>query len=109
MTARIILWSSLRPLQILCSIEEKWPLKKPATSDELEMAANIKISSKALDFIEALIVKFNDSKLSEEFFKDIEVPETPETAEDQVPAAQPVQAAQQAHPICPTSPSSSRV
>ena len=93
MTARIILWSSLRPLQILCSIEEKWPLKKPATSDELEMAANIKISSKALDFIEALIVKFNDSKLSEEFFKDIEVPETPETVEDQ--SAQPVQPVQQ--------------
>lgn len=88
MTARIILWSSLRPLQILCSIEEKWPLKKPATSDEIEMASNIKISCKALDFIEALIVKFNDSKLSEEFFKDIEVPETPEEGTDQPNMAQ---------------------
>jgi hypothetical protein len=78
MTARIILWSSLRPLQILASIEEKWPLKITASPEDIEMATNIKISCKAVEFIEAIVIKFNDSKLSEDFFKDLEVPEVSE-------------------------------
>jgi hypothetical protein len=87
MTARIILWSSLRPLQILASIEEKWPLKSKASPEDIEMATNIKISCKAVEFIEALVIKFNDSKLSEDFFKDLEVPEVPEVVEATMPSA----------------------
>jgi hypothetical protein len=77
MTARIILWSSLRPLQVLASIQESWELLSPASDEELEMAKNIRISSKATEFIDALVIKFNDSQLSESFASGLIIPAAP--------------------------------
>lgn len=70
MTARIILWGNLRPLQILATLQnEDYTLKKPASNEEIEMAKNIKISVSAIEFIDGMIVKWPDVNLSEKFLE----------------------------------------
>ena len=75
LTARIILWSSLRPLQILASIEEpqKFTLVKPATEDEIALSKQIRISLKASEFIDCLVLKLADQDLADEFVKGLTV------------------------------------
>lgn len=68
MTARVILWKSLRPLQVLASLQnEKYILLEDASDAEKLQARGIKISSSASDFIDSLTLKFNDSNISELF------------------------------------------
>jgi len=73
MTARVILWGNLRPLQILASLQnEEYTLRKPASSEEIEMAKSIKISVSSIEFIDALMVKWPDVMLSEKFLEALE-------------------------------------
>lgn len=73
MTARIILWGNLRPLQVLAALQnEEYILKKPANSEEIEMAKSIKLSFSAIEFIDALLVKWPDVMLSEKFLDGLE-------------------------------------
>ena len=73
MTARVILWGNLRPLQILASLQnEDYQLKKPASNEEIEMAKAIKISVSSIEFIDALMVKWPDVMLSEKFLEGLE-------------------------------------
>lgn len=69
MVARIILWGSLRPMQVLASIEQPsvFTLKEPPTNIEIEQCRAIRISSKASEFIDCLTLKLNDSAISESF------------------------------------------
>ena len=69
MTAKVILWGNLRPLQILAVIEnpDKYCLVEDASKEEYDAAKSIKITLSCLDFIDGLIVKFPDEKLSEQF------------------------------------------
>ena len=71
MTARIILWGNLRPLQVLASVQasDKYELIDQASKEELEMAQSIKITLPAIEFIDALMAKFPDVYLSEMFLK----------------------------------------
>jgi hypothetical protein len=82
MVARAILWANVRPLQILASIEEpeRYKLKKEATEEELSAAKSARISYKASEFVDLLIVKLSDAKLSEAFMDGLEYqrPKTPE-------------------------------
>jgi hypothetical protein len=80
MTARIILWASLRPLQILCTLEDplKYSLKAPCNDEELAQAKGLKISCKAVEFIDLLVIKLCDSNLSEAFLDGLEVMPIPE-------------------------------
>ena len=75
MTARIILWGNLRPLQILACIQEPeiYTLKKLATSEETAAVLNIKITTKASDYINMLIVKLHDTNLSEAFTDGLDI------------------------------------
>lgn len=73
MTARVILWGNLRPLQILASLQnEDYSLRQPASQQEIEMAKNIKISVSAIEFMDAMIVKWPDVLLSEKFLEALE-------------------------------------
>lgn len=73
MTARVILWGNLRPLQVLASIQnDEYTLKKPSTAEEIEMAKNIRLSLSAIEFIDALLVKWPDVLLSEKFLDGLE-------------------------------------
>jgi hypothetical protein len=69
MTAKVVLWGNLRPLQILAVIEnpDKYSLLEDASKEEYDAAKAIKITLSCLDFIDGLIVKFPDEKLSEQF------------------------------------------
>ena len=71
MTARVILWKSLRPLQVLASLQShgpnKFELLEAASDAEKLQARGIKLSSTATDFIDAITLKFNDSNISETF------------------------------------------
>jgi hypothetical protein len=74
MTARIILWATVRPLQVLASIQspDRVKLKIAATDLEKEQAGLIRISSNALDFFDSLLVKVNDSAMSDAFSEGLE-------------------------------------
>jgi hypothetical protein len=73
MTARIILWKSLRPLQVLASLQNPdFKILEPASDAEKLQARGIKISSNATDFVDALTLKFNDSNISETFMSGFE-------------------------------------
>jgi hypothetical protein len=74
MVARIILWGSLRQMQVLASMEQPtvFILKDLPTSIEKEQCQAIRISSKASDFIDCLTLKLNDSAISESFLKGFE-------------------------------------
>ena len=68
MTARIILWGSLRTIQVLASIQsDHVTLTDGPTETELAQANGLKLSSKAMDFMDSLIMKLSDSNLSEAF------------------------------------------
>lgn len=71
MTARVILWGNLRPLQVLASLQykERYELIEKASHEEIEMAQAIKITLSAIEFIDALIAKFPDVNLSESFLR----------------------------------------
>jgi hypothetical protein len=75
LTARVILWSSLRPLQVLASIEEpeKFSLDKAATEEEISMAKQIKISLKASEFIDCLVLKLADQELADAFISGLTI------------------------------------
>ncbi len=72
MTARVILWASIRPLQVLAASQEpeRWTLKESATA--AESANAILISSKASAFIDLLVTKLVDPDLSEAFLDGLE-------------------------------------
>jgi len=90
MTARVILWSSLRPLQVKASLElPDVKLKVPATSVELETAKQLRISSTASEFVDILVAKCNDATILEQFFEGLEVPESTKT-DIQAPAPIPL-------------------
>jgi hypothetical protein len=75
MTARIILWASIRPLQVLAAEEEpaKFALKKEASKDEIDQAKSIKITMKASEFIDSLVFKLADQDLSDAFTEGLEI------------------------------------
>jgi hypothetical protein len=75
MTARVLLWASLRPLQIMASIEqpEVFTLLKEATADEISSAKLIKISLKASEFIDNLVFKLADQELSDAFSSGLQI------------------------------------
>jgi hypothetical protein len=75
LTARVILWSSLRPLQILASIEEpeKFTLVKAASDEELSLCKQIRISLKASEFIDCLVLKLADQDLADKFLEGLAV------------------------------------
>jgi len=77
MTARIILWGSIRPLQVLASVQEpkKYALKVAATQQELDAASLLKLSTTASDFIDLLVVKLHDADLSEAFTSGLNITE----------------------------------
>jgi len=106
MTARIILWASLRPLQVKASLEmSDIKLKVPATELELETAKQLRLSSLASEFIDILVAKCNDSTLLEQFFDGLEVSESSLTSAKE-PAYEPMtQVPYLPDPAyCPTSP-----
>ena len=67
MTARVVLWGNVRPLQVLASIQDSRPLKEVPTAAELDHANGLRISSKATDFVDSLTIKFSESRISESF------------------------------------------
>lgn len=77
LTARIILWSSLRPLQVLASIEEpeKFELIQAATDEEISLSKQIRISLKASEFIDCLVLKLADQDLADGFLKGLTIKE----------------------------------
>ena len=77
MTARVILWGSVRPLQVLASMQTPGcALTDPATEAETEAAKALRISSTALDFMDALTMKLNDVTLSEALTNGLILPVT---------------------------------
>lgn len=74
MAARVILWASVRPLQVLASVQDTTvTLLEPATDAELEAARSLRISSPALDFVDQLVLKLNDAGISEAFSAGINI------------------------------------
>jgi hypothetical protein len=69
MTARLVLWGSLRPLQVLASLQspETVELDEPATEIEITSSQAVRLSSSALDFMDSLTMKLADSNLSDAF------------------------------------------
>jgi hypothetical protein len=66
-TARVILWGNVRPLQVLSSIQDSRKLKTDASAAETEQASSMRISCKASEFVDSLTIKFADSQISESF------------------------------------------
>jgi hypothetical protein len=77
MTARIILWGSIRSLQVLASIQDpdRITLLEAATEIEITQARGIRISSKAIDYFDSLTMKLADTNLSDAFLSGIRVAE----------------------------------
>lgn len=66
MCARVILWGSVRPLQVLAVIQNSGAsLSVEPTDAEREAAKSLRISCSAIDFMDALTMKLNDATLSE--------------------------------------------
>ena len=88
MTARIILWGSIRPLQVLAAIQEpkKFTLKTEASAEETSAAELLKLSSSASDFVDLLVVKLHDPDLSDAFTSGLNISEEPEAASFPAPA-----------------------
>jgi hypothetical protein len=74
MAARIVLWKTLRPLQVLASQQSGASLLEPATEAEKLQAASIRIGCTAMDFIDGLTLKLNDSGISECFGEGLTMP-----------------------------------
>lgn len=87
MTARVILWGSVRPLQVLASMQTPGcALMEPANEAEIEAAKSLRISSTALDFMDALTMKLNDVTLSEALTNGLILPvSAPEPVHEPVP------------------------
>lgn len=78
MVARMILWSNLRPLQVLAS-KQGLVLKKPATEAELDVETYISIP--ALQFAQLVSIKLEDPEVLETFMEAFEhVPTVPPPA-----------------------------
>ena len=75
MTARVLLWASLRPLQVLASIEQPdvFKLLSAASEDEISVSKSLKITLKASEFIDTLVFKLADQDLSDAFTKGLEI------------------------------------
>ena len=78
MTARIILWGSIRPLQVLASIQnpDRVTLDEPPTEIEITQANGIRISTSALDYFDTLTMKLADINLSEAFLNGLTLKQT---------------------------------
>jgi hypothetical protein len=88
MCARVILWGSVRPLQVLASLQNPGAvLEKPANDAELEAAKTLRISSTAIDFMDALTMKLNDASLSEALGNGLTLPEVAVVVDYGAPAA----------------------
>lgn len=74
-TARIILWASVRPIQVLAKIQnpERVDLAEPASDTEITQAQGIRISMSALDYIDLMTMKLSDSNLSDAFSQGLTV------------------------------------
>lgn len=80
MTARVVLWKSLRPLQVLAAQQSHGTitLKEPATDAEKLQAASIRIGCNATEFVDGLTLKLNDSGISEAFSDGLNMPQMEE-------------------------------
>jgi hypothetical protein len=89
MMARIILWGSIRPLQVLAHIQDpdRIKLQDEPTDIELTQARGIRISSKAIDYFDSITMKLADTVLSEAFMNGLTmavVPMAPPQVQQQV-------------------------
>lgn len=76
MTARVILWHSLRPLQVLATLQTSGIVLDPAPTEvEIQQAKGLRLSASALDFVDQLTLKLNDSAISEAFQEGLTLPE----------------------------------
>lgn len=74
MAARIILWGSIRPLQVLASIQDtRVSLETEPSEIELTQARGLRLSSKALDYFDSLTMKLADTNLSEAFLNGLSI------------------------------------
>jgi len=82
MTARIILWGSVRPLQILACLKypEEYALIEKATDIEIEQSKQILLSNDPITFLDLLTTKFQDSSIAEKFQKGLTILEQKQVA-----------------------------
>ena len=89
--ARIILWSSLRFLQVKSHLETKLELKEVPSEVELLQATNLRLSLSAAEYIDTIVGKFSDDTVLDKFLEGFQVPEQvfPVKTEEEGPAFTP--------------------